>query len=190
MSSVSGKCSSDASFLFCFSGNWNGTESVEEWGFLWRARYDLFPAQFNSQFLVYSLIQNQTLSCKAKGCCGVSADLLQLSVWCTGRACSQVSAFTRLDAICLLCGELMRTHADMRKGQIERCKWSVQKSNEGRLKQRFQHCSSVLLPHNNLPYFVCLVCDDNDFLVSCFAFKKRKKWEHISQQQKKTIQKN
>lgn len=38
----------DATFLLCFSGNWNGTESVEEWDFLWGPRYDLFSARLFS----------------------------------------------------------------------------------------------------------------------------------------------
>lgn len=31
----------------CFSGNWNGTESVEEWDFLWGPRYGLHSSKLN-----------------------------------------------------------------------------------------------------------------------------------------------
>lgn len=91
----------------------------------------------------------------------------------TGRACPQASTFTRLDALCLLCGELMRRvfttcwyeEISDYEMQMEACGNQMKAKSNNIFQQR------VLLPHI-ICFIVCLLSDDG-FLVRCFAFGKK-----------------
>lgn len=63
-----GTFSSHATLSFVFSGNWNGTESVEEWDFLWRPRYDLLSTRFS--YYVFFERRFYTVD-YLKGCCSL-----------------------------------------------------------------------------------------------------------------------
>ena len=127
-------CSFSSSSSVLFSGNWNGTESVEERDFLWGARYDSFSARCHMcTYLLWCYIQNQKLSLKG-------FVLRNLSVWRNIRNVSTVRVHGHLPP--LLYGrnvspdELMRTAQTRWYADLSANETQMQARGEVKMKSR------------------------------------------------------